>query len=196
VKEEINNAVTDDNDDPVGLDIYDVEMDWPTAADTARDIQLEKTLIHFVIDDINSTKLGFGEDTVNATEVLAVAPEPDIVKFQSARMHEINFDVGVWASDKSGGSTSRLVTYQMLDTLFGSTQARRRFQTATKGVQIIRFNGGTFITERVNDVRTFRIIDCELVVRVFSRHTVEDRVIVEEIVQDPDLVDFDLNPIS
>ena len=196
VRNEIDNFILDDLDAPAGLQAYDVEMDWPESVDTARDIQLEKTLIHFVADDIDSTKLGFGEDLVNATELLQVAPLPDLVQYHEARMHVVNYDVGIWASDKSGGSSSRLVAFQMLDRIFGGPQARRKFKTDTKGVQVIRFNGGTFITERVNDIRTFRVIDCELVVRVFSRVKIDDRIIVEEIVQDPDMEDFDGNPVS
>ncbi len=196
VKEEINQYLKDSADQPIGLQAYEVEMDWPAAVDTAKDIQLEKTLIHFVADDIESTKLGFGEDLVNATEELQDAPLPDLVQFHEARMHVVNYDVGVWASDKSGGATSRLRARQMLDSIFGGPEARRKFHEATKGIQIIRFNGGAFITERVNDVRTYRMIDCELVVRVFSRTKIADRIITEEIVQDPDIEDLDGNPVE
>lgn len=191
VKSQINSYILDDTDSPAGLEAYDVVMDWPESVTAAQDVQLEKTLIHFVIDDILSEKLGFGNDIVNATETLQDAPLPDLVHFHQARRHMVNYDVGIWASDQSGGSTSRLVTYQMLDKIFGGEQTRRDFSTATGGVEIVRFNGGTFITERVNDVRLFRVIDCELVLRVFSRVKLEDQVITEEIVQAPDLEDYD-----
>ena len=195
VLQRINEAVKDDTNADAGLQAYDVVMDWPEADDPARDIQLEKTLIHFVVDDIDSAKLGFGDDTVNATEELHDAPDPDIVNFHQARRHVVNYDVGLWASDQSGGSTSRLVAYQMLDSIFGGDDARRDFRDSTGGIEIIRFNGGTFITERVNDVRVFRIIDCELVVRVFSRRLLSDEVIVEDIVQNP-LLAIDSTSIS
>lgn len=196
VRSEIDKFIKDNVDADVGLDVYEIDMDWPESSEVPRDIQLEKTLIHFVVDDIENTKLGFGRDVVNASEVLQAAPEPDYINWEQARMHVVNYDVGVWASDQSGGSTSRLVTYQMLDRIFGGDYARRQFRAATKGIEIIRFNGGTFITERVNDIRVFRIIDCELVVRVFSRVKLEDEVITEEIVQAPDLETFDGLPVS
>lgn len=194
-KLKINQFILDNTSAPSGLEAYDVVMDWPDADDPAKTIALEKTVIHFVADDIANTKLGFGNDIVNAVEVLNPAPTPDYVQWQSGRVHEVNYDVGVWASDKSGGSTSRLAAYEMLDKIFGSDQARRDFRTATQGVEIRRFTGGSFITDRINDVRVFRVIDCELVLRVFSRIVLEDQVIAEEIVQDPDL-EIDNTPIS
>lgn len=195
VKDRVNSYVKNDLDAPAGLSAYDIVMDWPEADDPARDIRLEKTLIHFVVDDIDSAKLGFGQDIVNAIEELHDAPDPDIVNFHQARRHIVNYDVGIWASDESGGSTSRLVTYQMLDKIFGGDDARRDFKDATKGIEILAFSGGTFITERVNDVRVFRVIDCELSVRVFSRIMLADEVIVEDIVQNPSLT-IDGNLIS
>lgn len=196
VESEIDKYIKDDTMADAGLQAYEIEMDWPDAVDTAKDIQIEKTIIHFVVDDIESRKLGFGADVVNVTETLQTAPLPDLMKQHQARMHTVNYDVGVWASDKSGGSTSRLLARQMLDDILGGDDARRNLKAATKGIEIIRFTGGTFITERVNDVRVFRMIDCELVVRVFSRRFLVDDVITEEIVQDPNLEDFDGNPVS
>ncbi len=195
VKIRINEYVRNNVNAPAGLQAFEVVMDWPEADDLIKQIQLEKTVIHFVADDIDSQGLGFGTNVVAGTEQLQISPLPDYVGWQQAKMHTVNYDVGVWASDKSGGSSMRLFAYQMLDQIFGGDYARRDLRTATQGVEIVSYSGGSFITEKINDVRVYRIIDCELIVRVFSRFMLKDQVIVEDVVQAPDL-EIDNLPIS
>jgi hypothetical protein len=162
---------------PSGLDTYEVIYDWPDAAEMAKDAKLEKTLIHFAIDDINNIVLGLGENIYNTVE--NTVPDPDLLTRHEGQCHEVNFDVGVWASDQSGGVTSRLVVYEMLHKVFGTEIGKRKLRS-TIDVEVLRFNGGRFITDRINDLRVFRIIDCELVARVYSRHITEPQVIVDD----------------
>ena len=192
-RERIDAFVKNDADVDSGLLLYDIVFDWPQADDIGKTILLKKSVIHFLIDDIQNVKLGFGDDVVAGTET--IPPSPQTVAPEQARCHIVNFDVGVWASDKTGGSTARLVIYQMLDRIFGGEVARKDLNTATQGIEIIRFNGGGFVTDRINDIRVFRIIDCELVVRVYSRVKLEDEVITEDVVQEPHL-QIDNLPVS
>jgi hypothetical protein len=153
---------------PSGLEVYEVVFDWPDAAAMAKEAKLPKTIIHFAIDDIDNNRVGLGRNYTKETEVDNAEPAGDTITYSEAMFHELNFDVGVWASDQSGGVTSRLVVYQTLHNMFGTEIARRKTRAATD-VEILRFNGGRFITDRINDLRVFRIIDCELVTRVSSR---------------------------
>lgn len=153
---------------PSGLEAYDVVFDWPDAAAMAKEAKLPKTIIHFAIDDIDNIRVGLGRNAAGSFEVDNAEPAGDTVTYSEAMWHQLNFDVGVWASDQSGGVTSRLVVYQTLFQMFGTDTARRATRLATD-LEILRFNGGRFITDRINDLRVFRIIDCELVVRVASR---------------------------
>jgi len=191
ISDEIDAYIQDAGGD-AGLKVYDVVFDWPDAAELATGARLEKTIIHFVIDDINNLKLGFGDDTVSATEITIT--DPDTITYHEGQRHELNFDVGVWASDKSGGSTARLVVYEMLQRLFSMESGRRKVRLDTDGVEILRFNGGRFITDKINDVRVYRIIDSELVVRVFSRLSGDPAVIVD---QEPDVTEqFEIDNIN
>lgn len=185
--------------DPIDpADAYDIVWDWPDSGEIGKGAELKKTIVHFVIDDIDNRRIGIGDNQTKRTETLAVDPiaDPDTVTYAEGGLHEINFDVGVWASDLSGGSTARLVVYQMLYNLFGTEFARRSFNATTEGVEILRFNGGRFITDRINDVRVFRIIDSELVARVYSGINVETLVIVDKEPEVDEILEIDGSEIS
>lgn len=178
VENEINEYVQSGGNG-VGLDVYDVVFDWPDAAELAKEAELPKTIIHFVVDDMDTRRLGFGNQHVAAVEEDRAEPASDLIRFHEANGHIVNFDVGVWASDQSGGSTARLVVYEMLFKLFGTEAARRRTRDTIE-VEIQRFNGGRFIIDKIGDVRVYRIIDSELVVRVYSRTVDGPYVIVDQ----------------
>lgn len=180
---------------PSGLDVYNVIFDWPDAVELAKDAKLEKTIIHFAIDDIDNVRVGLGENFVAATEEDRLEPLSDLLTLYEAQFHNVNFDIGVWASDQSGGITSRLVVYQTLHGMFGTEVARRKTRAATD-IEIIRFNGGRFITDRINDLRVFRIIDCELVTRVSSRTSDVPLVIIDKEPQVAGQFEIDNTPIT
>lgn len=191
---EIDAAFADNLNNDAGLEAFQVVFDWPESSQVAEFVQLPKTVIHFAVDDIDNRLLGLGENQVAATEDLVV--DPDTVTWEEAQCHIVNYDIGVWASDKSGGHTSRLVVYQMLQSLLNTEIGKRKLREATGGVEVMRFNGGRFITDRINDVRIFRVIDAELVVRVYSRAVDTPVAIVDmEPVQEPD-VEIDGLPIT
>lgn len=182
-------AVLDNNNQPAGDQIYDVIMEFPGPLLDTMDNPLQKTLIHFEIDDAQDRMLGLGEN-IYADNYDAVT---QTVNPQYAGTHIINFDVGIWASAESGGTTSRLRAKQILYDLLGAPSGRLAFQAITDGgdgrVEIMDYTGGRFIRDTINDVPVFRMIDGQLVVRVYSRTKLSDTPgpAIEEIDQGPDL---------
>lgn len=187
---EINKWVKDGNNQNAGLEVYEISFDFPAAFDDPALVPLRNadgrpvTLIHFVVDDIDNMPVGIGSNEIKET----VDEDTYIVTTQEAEAHVVNFDVGIWATDASGGSSSRLVAYQMLSRLFGPPSAREHFQSVTGGVEIMSFRGGRMIQETVNDIRVYRVIDCTLVARVYSANDVVPVTLVGEIDQDSGLI--------
>ena len=175
--------------DNVNTRIYEVVMEFPGADLDAKKLPIRKTIIHFEIDDMPDAPIGFGDrpmvDNYNAAD--------QTVNPQWAAMHTINFDVGIWASDDSGGTTSRMRARQELQRLFGFPSSIEALRAATDGgdgsVEILRYRGGNFTVDRVSDVRTYRMVNGELEVRVFSRTPLADlgSPAIEEIDQSPGL---------
>jgi len=180
---------------PAGLQVYELVFDFPDAVELAKSSELEKTIIHFAVDDINNKKIGLGDDTTHRVETFDPGPGPDYAVYYEGKCHEVNYDIGVWASDKSGGITARMVVYEMLQKILGSEIGRTDFRNQTD-VEILRFNGGRNIIDRINDVRVYRIIDCELVVRVYSRLMTTPAVIVDQEPIVDENLEIDGTPIS
>jgi len=150
-------------------DVYDVIAEFPGTEIDPRKLPLSKTLIHFETDDIVNRVIGFGDNIFRDNfdeDEMTVQP-------QEAKEHRINFDVGIWSSDRSGGTTARMRAYQILDLLFCGSRARRAIWNATStgdgGLEIIEYTGGRFVTERVNDIPMYRSVDSQLEIRVYSR---------------------------
>jgi hypothetical protein len=164
-------------------------MEFPGADIDAKTVPLKKTLIHFAIDAIESREVGMGDNVFNSNYNATT----HTVTPQSAMVNVVNFDIGIWASDESGGTTQRMRARQLLQNLFG-IGAVAKFRTRTDGgnggVEILRFSGGRFITEPVNDIRLYRMVDGQMDVRVYSRTPLsfaETGPAIEEIVQAPNL---------
>jgi hypothetical protein len=183
------NAVEDESGNPSGDQLYDIVMEFPGTEISSMKVPLEKTLIHFAIDDVEDRVVGIGDN------IFADNYEPitDTVNPQEAKMHMVNFDVGVWSSDRSGGVTSRLRAQQILLQLFLGSIAQTRIREATHGgdgcLEILKYSGGNFATERINDVDVYRMMGAELVIRVFSRTPISDEPLpaIESLVQVPGL---------
>jgi hypothetical protein len=190
VLNEIHLAISDEDHptpNPVGLAVFDVVFDYPFSANPALEADLSKTIIHFEIDDIENIKLGFGPDVVDDVYTPGDITNPATVVEREARCHKVNFDVGVWASDLSGGSTQRLLAYELLEKMFGGELARDKCMGYTQGVELFSFQGGRFVVDTINDVRVFRVVGGELVVRVYSRKDGNELIVPDEFVQDPQL---------
>lgn len=173
----------------VGLQAFEILFDWPAARLEASKLPFRNgdgkpvTLIHFVIDSIDNQPLGFGSSEFSETYY----PQTGTIVPEEAESHEINFDVGVWATDESGGSSARLEAYRVLDSILSGPVAQNACQSATGGVEVRSFSGGRFLTETVNDIRIYRVADVELVARVFSSKLVVPSW-ASEIVQIPELM--------
>jgi hypothetical protein len=184
----VNNAVHDNLGNPAGLQAYNIIMEFPgEVIDDVKNLPLDRTIIHFEIDDPQTRVVGFGDNVFsqNFNEVEGT------VSPQEARLHTVNFDVGIWSTDSSGGTTSRMRAFQILNTLFSgakATEALRIFSDGGDGpIDILSFAGGRFATERVNDINVYRTMGAELEVRVFSRTAIPTAepaitgVVVDEI---------------
>lgn len=166
--------------------IYDVIMEFPAPILEKYQMPLKKTVIHFEVDDMPERLVGMGDNTFAMNyDALSQTVNP-----QEAREQRINFDVGVWASDESGGTTSRMRAKQILSTLFGGSQGITALRTVTDGgdgsVEILRYEGGRFAIDTINDVRVYRMVDAQLEVRVFSRTPISSTPApaIEEILQE------------
>lgn len=159
---------------------YEIRFSFPEADERAEFVKIPRTVIHFEIDDIDNPKYGFGDnvvsDLVDDTEMTIVEHE--------AIPHVVNFDIGIWASPSSGGLTSRMRAYQIIDRLFCGSTAFQKAQ-AEADIEIINFTGGTFAREKVSDVPLFRAMGITLVVRVFERRTKDAIPYIDTIEQDP-----------
>jgi hypothetical protein len=173
----------------INMNVYEVVMEFPGAALDAKELPLRKTIIHFEADDMPEKVIGFGDNIFR----LNYDGPSETVNPQEAREHRIDFDVGIWSSDASGGTTARMRARQILSDLFGGAQAIERLRAASDGgdgcVEILRFGGGRFAIDTVNDQRVFRMVDGLLEVRVFSRTPLSDTPgpSIEEISQAPGL---------
>lgn len=192
--EGFKNAVVDDGGDPKGDEIYDVLMEFPAAANMQKWVPLEKAVIHFEIDDIDTrTWMGDAAIVENYDE------DTEQTQPQEGREHRVNFDIGIWSSDRTGGTTARLRAYQILSNLFSGTLAIDKLRQATTKLDmnmaiegqldILNFQNGRFLTDSINDIPIYRMIDCSLLVRCFSRTPKVQLVpAIEEIIQDPELI--------
>lgn len=170
--------------------VYDVVMEFPGADVDAGKMPLRKIIIHFEIDDIDEQPLGMG-DRPAVDNYSAGTSE---ITPQWAHIHVVNFDVGIWASDAEGGTTSRMRARQWLTRLFSIPEGAEHLRDYSDGgdgvIEILSFSGGRNVIDRVNDMRLYRMVDCTLVCRVFSRTPIEDAVTVpaiDEIDQAPNL---------
>jgi hypothetical protein len=165
-----DSAVLDNNAESAGRFTYQVVMEFPgDVIDDIRTVPLPKTIIHFELDDSENKPVGLGDNIF--AENYDVATKT--ITPQEATYHQLNFDVGIWASDASGGTTSRLRAQQILNGLFVGFLARQALLASSDGgdggLEILRYHGGQFLTERVNDVNTYRMAGAELEMRVYSR---------------------------
>lgn len=156
--------------DPAFGEDVEVEMSFPDTANWTKKTPLDKILVHFEIDDESEPILGFGIPTTIVDNGDGTQTESEAVQ------HLINFDVGIWVSAEMGGHTKRLEARQALKNLFATATARQNFRDAL-GIQIVSFEGGSDVLDRINDVPVWRTTQMTLIVRVFSKHTPDEAVV-------------------
>lgn len=142
--------------------IVDVEIGFP---DTLNLLPLPKLLIHFEQDHIANPVLGFGTPGKEVFDDIA-----HTWLLQEAQVHEINFDVGVWASKETGGVTARMQAVQKLTDTFARPEGKKAMMVATGGLWVVSFTGGRNEIDRLDDVPVWRALDMTLMLRVVSRH--------------------------
>lgn len=188
--EDVFHRSVSDRSEYVGEQAYEVVTQFPGPDLDIRRMPMHKTIIHLEVDDISSDLLGFGENVFEST----YDPATHMITEREAQVHLMNFDVGVWASDASGGTTSRSRAKQVLQNSLGGTRGIKKMLEWSDGgdgaVEIRSYSGGRFLLDRINDMQVFRMVESTLIVRVFSRTPLEDAQIgpaIEEIDQDPNL---------
>lgn len=150
--------------DPELDKIVDVEMDFPDTRSWQKDSPLQNSLVHFALDDDPATILGFGLPQVTTFDSVS-----GTVTTSEPQRHVLNYDVGVWTSPQSGGTTKRTQIRQALTNIFGTVTGRVAFNEATDGLKVVSYGGGSDVLDRVNDLPVYRTTDITLEISVFSR---------------------------
>lgn len=163
-------------------EVYDIRLEYPAADQQADFPNLDRTVIHLEIDDIDNPIFGLGGSYVD--EIFDDSAET--VQLVEAQGHVINFDVGIWSSMQAGGTTARMRAYQLLNDLFNGSLAFKQVQEEL-GIEIMGFRGGSFIQDKISDLPVFRALDIELIVRVYGRRLDAPRTYISEIDQQPSL---------
>lgn len=172
-------------------EIYDVvpEFPGPSLDDRTIEVPITRTIIHFELDDLNEQRLGLGPNEIEMNyDGVEFTVQP-----QEAGIVMMNFDVGIWTSDRSGGTTARAEARQLLSQIFMGASALQRFRTESDGgdggIEIRRYSGGRFATDKINDVIVYRTVDGQLEVKVFSRTPIPTVTVptIEVIGQSPGL---------
>jgi hypothetical protein len=170
--------------------VYNVMFEFPSARQLGQLMPLGQTVIHFEIDDIQNPPFGFGDNIVN----IVYDEEDQVLETQEALSHDVNFDVGVWASDASGGITARLNAYQLLSNLFDGASAY--VNALGINVEIKSFSGAAFTKEEIDNVNIYRIANMTLVLRVYSSKTVQNiPYVTDGVIITQDFTDSDGNTI-
>ena len=152
-------------------------MEWPSTTDLGKMMPLSKTLIHFEIDSVTNMPIGFGEQ-----KDVTVDPVSGITTEFECRRHDVNFDVGIWSSARSGGTTARLNAYQLLTEMFVGPSAY--FALKEIGIELMGFTGFACIREEIDDIEVFRAMDMTLMLRVYSQKALDDGQAIQTIIQD------------
>jgi len=189
--ENVFQAAVNDGQSFVGTEAYEIVAEFPGSQLDTRRMPLDRTLIHFEIDDIQSDVLGF--DTQPLTEDFN--PTTGQTTGRYGEVHLFNIDVGIWATDRSGGTTARMRAKQILQNSLGGIHGILKLRSFSEGpsgssLEIMGFTGGRFMVDRINDQQVYRMIDCTLVLRVYSRVPLDDTMTgpaIIEIPQDPDI---------
>lgn len=187
LEQEFDQSVYTDSE-YVGLEAFEIIAEFPGAHYDLRKMPLQKTVIHFEIDDIASSVIGLGDNifswTVDDITGLGTARE--------AQVHLLNVDVGVWATDASGGTTARMRAKQTLQNALGGARGITKMRAFSDGgdgmVEIMGYSGGRFMLDSVNDVQVFRMVESTLVVRVFSRSPADPSMV------GPAIMDIEIDP--
>jgi hypothetical protein len=175
-----------DNSDP-----YEISMHYPDVTMMAKTrLPVERTLIHFEIEEDRYRTLGFGDSVFDAKyeTIPGSSPVQETIVEHEGRCHELDLDVGIWASAESGGPTSRMEAREVLDTLFAGSAAYKGCHAATAGIEVLSFTGGRNLIDQINDIPIFRTVDLMLRVRVYARFKKFPIAVIQQIGVDYEIV--------
>jgi hypothetical protein len=171
-------------------DEFEIVEDYPSAAAMTRRMPLKKTIVHFAMEDPQRMMFGLGDN------IVADSKDEDAQEIEGweARCHEVTFDLGIWASEETGGVTSRMEAREALDYLFHGSTAQQACLAATDGVDVRSISGGRNVIEDINEIVVYRMVDIALIVRVYSRvKATSIPYVTDDLDLDPELtIDQDL----
>lgn len=154
---------------------WELVMEFPNPGNLAKRLPLAKPLIHIEMEDPRSIPFGMGENWVNA-----IFDEVETkVEYWEAHRHEVDWDVGIWTSAESGGTTTRAEARDILDDLFNGPVARDACMANTDGVEVLSITGGRNFVDVINDLPVYRMVDIVLSTRVFSRKKLPEQTFIE-----------------
>lgn len=175
----------------VNSGIYEVVLGFPSPAELDRLVPLDKTIIHFEIEDMPERPLGFGDNYMDFVRDESPPPDGQTIEYWQAHECTVDFDIGIWASAESGGVSARLEARELLSRLFSGKQAYRDCMATTDGIHIQRFTGGRNLIDAHGDIPVWRMVDILLTVKVFSRVKILPPVPyvgdIDSVFQDPEL---------
>lgn len=166
----------------VGSQTYKIVSGFPADDLFRQRMPLDDVLIHVDIDDIQNPIFGFGDNVIVGFNQYDIPNQYEVTEVE-AQQHVVNFDLGVWATERAGGETARLKVYQRLTHALAGTEAYSTFAERT-GVQIQSFDGGQFIMETINDIKVWRVAGMTLVVQVFNKRFRSPVPYIESIASD------------
>jgi hypothetical protein len=160
---------------------FEVQMAFPDTEKMSKAIPFPKTIIHFDQEDVSNPLLGLGRNYVDEEydETLGTVVLTEAQKFM------LSFDVGVWASEASGGATNRMVALEQLTSAFCGPAANLACMARTEGIDIISFGGGRNIIDTINDIPVWRTTDMMLRLRVFAFKLIPPEFYIQGVEQDP-----------
>lgn len=168
----------------IGTSVYEIRSSAPSAEELVEKMPLKKTVIHFEIDNPDNQVFGFGDNVV-----AAAYDDPNFHVIESeAGLHEVNFDMGIWASVESGGPPAIRQALQDLSRILYGPSSQAECLAYTDGIDIREFSGGRITPDKLGDIILFRAVDIVLRVRVYSRKVKAPLTYIDDFSQDPDLV--------
>jgi hypothetical protein len=163
-------------DELPNVEVYDIVNSYPTADEFTSRMPLEKTIIHFDIANNEESLLGFGDNVVQSFHN---DPDFELIEWQAQEL-QLTWDVGVWASARSGGVSARFMALDDLRVLFSGAYAVERGRL--RDFEIMSYGGARFLVDTINDVEVYRVADIELVTRVFGRMIIPTQIFVADVI--------------
>lgn len=143
-----------------------------------------KVVVHLEKDADDPQPIGFG----TFSRLTYDDATQTVTQEEATAWYLINFDLGIWAFEETGGSTARMEVEETLKQLFIGNSADLDLAAATNGIHVYSFSGGRHFTDSINSLPVWRTMDMTLIVRVCGRRTHAATEAIMDFDQAPELV--------